>query len=134
MISIEDELFNDIRTALQTQFPGIDVLGRLTLSPSVLPCACIVESDNYVYDRTIDSGSNENHVVSVIETNIYSASASGAKVEANSIFAVIDNILIRSGYRRLFRRPFEDPNNPTLYRLISRYEAVVGKNSTIYRG
>ena len=132
MIDVENEIFTGIAIELRTRFPGINVYGEDVRTPSMFPCATIVEADNYTVKSTQDSGSNENHANLMYEVNIYSNKTSGKKTECKEILAVIDDILLGLGFTRTMKNPVS-MDDATIFRMVARYTAIVSKNQTIYR-
>lgn len=133
MIDIENTLFNDIATILRDKYgENFTVYGETVLAPSVFPCACIEEADNYSYTPTQDSSGNENHAQLVYEVNIYSNKTNGKKTECKGILAVIDEFFTGIGFTRTTKQPIS-LDDATKYRLFARYSAVVSKDFTIYR-
>jgi hypothetical protein len=108
------------------------VYGEDVRTPSSFPCVTIVEADNYAVKSTQDSGCNENHANLMYEVNVYSNRASGRKSECKEILAVIDDMLLGLGFTRTMKNPVS-MDDATIYRVISRYTAIVSKNQTIYR-
>lgn len=132
MIDIENEIFTRVATELRSRFNGVSVYGEDVRTPSSFPCVTIVEADNYTVKNTQDSGSNENHANLMYEVNVYSNRASGRKSECKEILAVIDDMLLGLGFTRTMKNPVS-MDDATIYRVISRYTAIVSKNQTMYR-
>ena len=132
MIDIENEIFTAISKAVLAKFPKAKMSPETILSPSVFPCVCAEEADNYAVTSTQDSGSNENHANVMYEVNIYSNKVGGKKVECKAILKIIDGVFSDFGFTRTGMNPIP-MNDPTKYRLFARYKAVVSKNKTIYR-
>ncbi len=132
MIDIESMVYSMVSDAVRVAYPQAEVVSVTTFSPARFPCVCIEETDNYDLRSTQDSASNENHVVSVLEVNVYSNRASGKKTEAKDILSVVDNTLLSLGYSRTSRTPI-NLDDATKYRLFARYDAVISKDKTIYR-
>lgn len=133
MIDIENELFTKIATALRTQFSGIFVTGEYVAAPPSFPCAMIVEADNITYRESQTSTENENHATVMYEVNVYSNKTSGRKSEAKAIMAVIDDIMLRLNFDRMFLDAVPNLHDATIYRLTARYIAVISKDEVIYR-
>lgn len=131
MIDCENEVFDKVYTALIASFPKINVTSEPNLSPASFPCASIYEADNQVYNKTQDSGSNENHVKVMFEVYVFSNKKSGRKTECKNIFNVIDETLLFMGFTRTTKQPLEPTDN--IYQIIGRYEAVISKNKTVFR-
>lgn len=132
MIDIENEVYKNIINKLTTVFPKIYAYGEQQSSIAKFPCVIIEEADNYAYDKTQDSCSLENHAVVMYEVNVYSNKSNGKKDECKQIQNIIDYQFERMGFTRISKIPMA-MNNATVYRIVSRYQAVVSKNKEIFR-
>lgn len=132
MADVENQIFTRLATVLRIAFPGVFVQGRLTLVPSQFPCVCIEEADSYSYRDSRDTASNENHSEVMYEINVYSNKEVGAKDECKSIFAIADEEMNLLGFTRTAKMPI-DTGDATKYRMIGRFQAVIGKDEKIYR-
>lgn len=132
MIDIENQIFTAVATALRAEFPSITVEGITNYSPSSFPFVSLEETDNYSYDATRDTNSNNNHSVVTYEANIYSNKTSTRKSEAKDILAVLDTTLLNLGFTRTVRQPI-NLDDASKYRIFARYVAIVGEDETIYR-
>lgn len=133
MIDIENQIFNDIATALRDQFEGIFVTGEYIPVLPHFPCATIREYDNYADTETATTSSTENHVIVVFDVNIYSNKTTGRKAECKAIAKVIDEIFVSYNFTRTMLQPIPNELDSTIYRITGRYEAEVDKNEVIYR-
>lgn len=93
----------------------------------------ISEISNLSYSRTANSSTSENHVVVVYEINIFSNKTNFKKSECKSITKSIDEQLLGLGFTRIMCEPIPNIENPSVYRVVARYKAVVGSNDCIYR-
>lgn len=132
MIDIENKVINSVSNALTAKYPKIEVISDITLTPSKFPCVFIYEADNYIYTRTIDSGSNENHVQVMYEINAYTNDRTGKKNKCKEIFNVADEAMLNLGFERIAKTSIPT-NNATQYRIVGRYVGVVSKDNIIYR-
>ena len=132
MIDVENEVFDKIYECLIAKFPQINVTSDYVAMPQEFPCASIYEADNFTYEKSQDSASNENHVRVMYEVYVFSNKKSGRKTECKSIFEVIDEKMLRMGFTRIIKKPLPQDDGES-YRLIGRYEAVISKNKQIYR-
>lgn len=132
MIDIENDVFTKVSSAVLTQFPNAKLSGEEVRSPSEFPFVSIEEADNYTYENTIDSGSNENHAVVMYEINVYSNKGAGKKAECKAIFALIDEVMLSFGFTRTMKNPIKN-DTATVYRIIARYTAVVSQEKKFYR-
>lgn len=133
MIDIENEVFNTVATEVRTKYPDIYMVGEYVKTPSEFPCVSLVEMDNQSYQSTEDSGSSENHAVLMYEVNVYSNKTVGKKSECKAIAALIDERMLALGFARTMLQPIPNLDDATLYRMVSRYSAIVSKNKVIYR-
>ena len=127
MIDIENDVFNAVATALRTEHVGIWVSGEFVDSPAKFPAVTIVESDNRVFER-MRTRRIENAVRVMYEVQIYSNKASGKKAEAKAIADTADGVFARLGFTRTMRSQVANLKDATIYRIVCRYEAVVGEN------
>lgn len=133
MIDIYNQIFEIVATALETSFPNIVIMDSLETVPSSFPAVVIEEADNYVNQRTSDSGNIENTVKVMYEIDVFTNKAKGKKSQAKQIHKVIDEILGGFNFRRMNRTFLPMADNTTL-RLHSNYTAEVDSNNNIYRG
>lgn len=132
MIDYEDEILTAIQDGLEAAgLQNVAMFDELILAPSVFPCVCVEEIDNYTDVSTVDSGSNENHAVTAYEVNVYSNSIQNKRRECKDIFAVVSDVLTGSGFMRLSSNPISF-NNSTAYRIVGRFRAVISKEGQIY--
>lgn len=133
MINVENEIFNIIATAVQSEYPDAYVVGEYVKSPSRFPCVSIVEIDNMAYEKTQSSGSLENHADVSYEVNIYSNKTSGKKSECKAIASLIDNEFATLGFSRTMLQPIPNVDDATIYRMLGRYRGVVSKDNFVFR-
>ena len=133
MIDIEFELFDLIAGKLREAYPGIYVTGVYERSPASFPCVSIVEISNTVYRNSSTNVEEEVHAAVTYEVNVYSNKKSGKKAQCKAIMQTADNAFAEIGFTRRMLEPIPNIEDATIYRLIGRYRAVVGKDSTIYR-
>jgi len=131
MIDIENEIVTLVYNTVTPIYESAQVVSELNLSPSVFPNICVEEISNVTYNSSADSKSNENHADIIIEVNIFTNRISGKKTQAKDIENLINNALVSVGFTRTMSTPIA-LNNGTMYRRVSRYNAVVDKNNTIF--
>ena len=127
MIDIENDVFNELATELRSQHNGILVAGESIDSPAKFPAVTIVEADNRIFER-MRTRKIENAVRVMYEMQIYSNKASGKKAEAKAIADTADGVFARLGFTRTMRSQVANLKDATIYRIVCRYEAVVGEN------
>jgi hypothetical protein len=133
MIDVENDIFNDVATAVRTKYPDIYMVGEYVKTPPRFPCVSLVEMDNQSYQRTEDSGSVEKHASLMYEVNIYSNKQVGKKAECRAIAALIDERMLALGFARTMLQPIPNLDDATIYRMVGRYSAVISKDKVIYR-
>ena len=132
MIDIENEIITKIHDKIIVSYPNAKFESVLNLNPSDFPCICIEEIDNTSYSMSIDSASNENHAAVVFEINIFTNNATGKKGTAKAILSDIDSLMMSMGFSRILKNPIS-LDEGTKYRIVTRYNATVSADHTIYR-
>lgn len=132
MIDFDNDITGAVETALEAAYPIAFLYDEPLPVDASFPCVVMEEIDNYIDQRTIDSGSNENHVVAAYEISVYSNRTRNKKQECKDIFAVVSDTLTGLGFTRLSANP-TSMIDATVYRLIGRFTAVVSKEGEIYR-
>lgn len=126
MIDIENLVLNNVKTALITEYPNINVVSEYLNAPASFPCVSVVEEDNSVYQRSQDSDNNENHVKVMFSVNVYSNKTTGKKTEAKAIMKVVDSAFSSMKFTRTMKQTVNNIDT-SIYRYTARYEAVIGK-------
>ena len=132
MIDIENQVFQAVATAFRAAYPNGFIAGEYVAQPPKFPAVSVVEMDNSVYQRGVDSGSIENFANVMYQVDIYSNKASGKKAQCKAIAALIDEQFAALGLVRSFMNPVQNINDATVYRMTGRYRGVVDKNQTVY--
>ena len=131
MINNASEIFTRLTTALQSEDSSVKTASVYTNSPTDYPFVSIEMIGNSVYERGIDSGDIENFANIDYEINVYTKGNSKMS-KAYKLLGVADDFMKSIGFTRIIATPMQDQNE-TLYRLVARYEAVVGKDLKVYR-
>ena len=132
MIDIENEVYTAVAKHLRGKFKSIFLTGEYVESPPKFPAVSLIEIDNTSYDRTQSSDSSENHAEVVYEVNVYANSGKN-KSECKAIMREADSVLQSLGFTRIMCEPIMNMADPTIYRMVGRYQGVVSLNKTIYR-
>ena len=135
MIDCENEVYSTVVAALRAKYPSMNPSsGEKQPTQADMPPAVGREVDNSTYSRSLDSSSQENHATVMWQWEAYSNKAVGRKSECKAIVAVIDTQMFNMGFLRVGSGPMEMPNaNASIYRMVSRYKAVISKDKAIYR-
>ena len=131
MIDIENDVFSYVANAIRAEHLDAYVVGEFVDVPARFPAVTIVEADNRVYEqmRTLNI---ENAVRVMYECNVYTNKASGKKTQAKEIATTMDEAFTSIGFTRTFREQVPNLNSATIYRIVCRYEAIIGSNFMIY--
>ena len=132
MIDVENQVYQTIATAFRTAYPNGFISGEYVAQPPKFPAVSIVEMDNSVYQRGIDSGAIENFAQVMYQVDVYSNKAQGKKAECKTIIALIDEELAGMGFTRMFMNPVQILNDATIYRMTGRYRGVVSQDEKVY--
>ena len=133
MIDAESEIFTAVSTPLREQYKKIFVTGEYVNAPSTFPCVSLVEIDNASFRETMTQEGEETHAAVTYELNVYSNKQTGKKTECKQIAALVDSILIKLNFTRMMLEPVPNLADPTIYRMLGRYRAVIDRDHTIYR-
>ena len=127
MIDCESDVFDTVAAELRSKHAGIFVAGEFVDSPAKFPAVTIVEADNRIFEQ-MRTRRIENAVRVMYEVQIFSNKASGKKAEAKSIADTADGVFASLGFTRTMRSQVANLKDATIYRIVCRYEAVVGEN------
>lgn len=132
MIDVESIIFTKIARKLRSKFKGITVSDDDVNAPAKFPYVSVVEKDNYSSADKMDSSIREKFATVMYEVNVYSNKSGLKKSEARAIMGEIDRMFIGMNFSRLVMNPVKNVENPTIYRLVSRYRAETD-GETFYR-
>ena len=132
MIDIEKLIYTPIAEALRAKFEGISVSGEYVNEPAKFPYVSIVEQDNYMSTKRLDSSESEKFATLMYEVNVYSDKAGSKKSTCREIMNMVDDMLYKRNFIRLSRSPVPNMENGTIYRLVARYRAETD-GTNIYR-
>jgi len=131
MIDVENLVVDTISKALKASaYSSTYVTTEYTDTPSSFPCVSIFEADNYAYQKTQDNDLKEHHTNVMYEINVYSNKTKGSKTEAKNIMEIVDNTMQNNKFTRTVKQPIPNKDK-TIYRIVARYEAVIGDYQTI---
>lgn len=134
MIDFENQIFTLIATSLREKYgQGIYITGEpVSTVQKVFPAVSIIERSNTIYQRTRSTDIIENHATLMYEIDVYSNLTKGKKQQAKEITAIINDILIKHNFTRTFCEPLENLSNNKIYRIKSRFNAVIDIDGTFY--
>lgn len=132
MIDVESQVYTLCVTALETEFPTINVASEYVRQPATFPHVSIVEMDNYTDTRSADNSLEDRFADIVYQVDIYSTKDYGKKSECRKIANIIDQALIGFGFIRLSLQPLQNLEDGTIYRITGRYRAIVDELERIH--
>lgn len=132
MIDFEADIYTAVREAMLEAHPEVYMTGDLERQPAKFPCAMLYESGNSAYRITQDSGSLENHAEVNFTAEVYTIKRSSRKSEARDILQTIDDTMRKRGFTRMSMTPVPNYADATIYRLVARYRAVIGRDGLVY--
>lgn len=132
MIDIEKLVYTPIAEALRAKFEGVSVSGEYVNEPAKFPYVSIVEQDNYMSTKRLDSSESEKFATLMYEVNVYSDKAGSKKSTCREIMNMVDDMLYKRNFIRLSLSPVPNMENGTIYRLVARYRAETD-GTNIYR-
>lgn len=139
MIDIENIIYTTLKKVLvnECKLNPQFISTEIVLKPKNYPWVTIIEMMNIPYSKTQTNDDIENHVDVVYEINVYTNDKNGKKSRCKKIISTVDTKMKNLGFRRIMLSPIPNANDPTIYRIIARYEAIVSKENkekyTIYR-
>lgn len=133
MIDLETEIFNEVASAVRSEYPNTFITGEYVRTPPSFPCISVEERSNTPYRNTQNSSSLENHVVLMYEINVYSNRRSERKAECRQLIEIVDNTFSKLGFNRSMLNSIPNLEDATIYRVTARYEAIADQNHVIYR-
>lgn len=133
MIDIENQIYTKCRNAILKEFPNAFITGIPTSTPAKFPAIYIEEKDNMTFFPALSTSADDGYAIVLYEVNIYSNDKTSKKSECKFIRDIVDNVFLKYNFTRLSSNPVTNYDDSTIYRIVSRYRAVVGKDSIIYR-
>lgn len=132
MIDVEAVIFNTIATAFDNAYPAGSRYSEENVSPAKFPCLTLIETDNYTYERSLDTAMTEHDAWLTYEVNVYSNKSFGAKQECKAIVSLVDEQMQHLGFTRTFCSQTKNADQK-IYRMTARYRAVISEKYRIYR-
>lgn len=132
MIDVENLVIDTVSKAIKadTTYANTTISSEYTDTPSDFPFVSIVEADNSTYRRTQDNDLKEHHTNVMYEVNVFSNKITGKKTEAKKIMEIVDSSFQNMKFTRTFKNAIPNKDK-TIYRIVARYEAVIGEGQTI---
>lgn len=133
MIDFENEIFDGVAKAVRAKFPNATVTSANLIAPAEFPAAMVFEASNVVDETMSDSGCIERGAFVAYDAYAYSNAKRGAKSQAKSVMAAIDDFMSAHNFTRTYSAQGPHESNGSIYQVYCRYVATVGENGKIYR-
>lgn len=133
MTDIENEVIDSVSTGVKAIYSSAVISTDNQNFPDSFPTVFVTESNNLTYEQSLDS-SGEKHSSVMYTIKIYSNSKNGRKAQCRAIMAIVDGIMLGLGFLRIQMNPIETIDSVRgIAFILTRYRAVVSKDSVIYR-
>lgn len=132
MIDVENLVIDTVSKAIKADstYANTEVSSEYTDTPASFPFVSVIEEDNSTYQKTQDNDLKEHHTKVMYEVNVFSNKTVGKKTEAKKIMEIVDSALQNIKFTRTFKNAIPNKDK-TIYRIVARYEAVIGEGQTI---
>lgn len=131
MIDVEDKVFNALYEVIIAQYPGAYITSEYVRKPKAFPHISIMEAYNTSHVPAASLSNIDNASNLMYEVNIYSNLQSGKKTEAKDILAIINDKFSIMGFIRGSVNTVPNLEDSTIYRIVARYERVIGNSEEV---
>lgn len=132
MIDYEVDIFDEMARIVYAGWPGAYVSGEHVERPASFPCVTIIETVNQEDASRADTSGEERSAIVSYTVNVYSNSQSEAKGQCRAILDALDRRFRFYNFTRGFARPVNNAADPTVYRLVARFNGVIGSDGKHY--
>lgn len=102
-----------------------------TESPEKFPAVSIIQANSSVREDRRTTFVVENGAQLLYEVNVFS-NRLDAKIQAGKIMDNVNEAFAKYGFVRTLRRPVQNYQSPSIYRIVARFEASIGIDDHIY--
>lgn len=132
MIDYSNEIFNVVAVRLRSIYSGIRVVGEYVQTPTTFPCVAVDETQNVPVH--LDSATENKYARVQYRIQVFSNLESGKRAQARGIYSEADKVMQELGLVCKSYTTTPQIYNAEIYSITATYEAVFGKDGTIYRG
>lgn len=130
MIDIENYVFTTLKNAILEKYPDAVVQGDYVEEMERFPAVTINEIGNATLRRMQDEEPVEHYATITYEVNVYCNARLGKKAMGKDILNIVDGVMLSMKFSKGLTRRLPAVNNTrTVYRLYSRYTAVVDEGT-----
>ena len=131
MIDYSNEIFNAVAVDLRLAFEGIKVTGEYVATPSHFPTVTLDETQNVPIH--LDSARQNKYARVQYRAQVFT-NGEGKRAMARKIYKALDEKMQELGLICITYSTTPAIYNSELYCITATFEAVIGRNGTIYRG
>ena len=132
MIDYEIDIFDEMARIVYAGWPTAYVTGEYVERPASFPCVTIIETVNQEDTSRRDSSGEEKAALLSYVVNVYSNSVTEAKQQCRAIMSALDDRFRFYNFARAFVRPVNNASDPTVYRLVGRWNGVLSNDGIHY--
>lgn len=130
MVDIENYVFTKLEEAIHEQYPEAVVVGDYIEELASFPTITINEIMNATLRRMQDEEPTEHYATVTYEVNVYCDDRLGKKAKCKAILDIVDGVMFGMKFTKGLTRRLPSVNNTrTIYRMYSRYTAVVDEGT-----
>lgn len=129
MIDVEIDVFDRVYPSVTAVIPKKNFKSMYVPNPSSFPFATLMEVDNFTDTKHRSSALDEEYAVVTYEANSYAMD----KRQCRRVADAIDKEMVRLNFARLSMQFIPNLADPTLFRIVARYQAIADGNKVIYR-
>lgn len=130
MIDIEIQVFNIVRNAIISKYPDAFISSENIRQLTKFPSVQILELDNSTYTKSFVNG-KENHCKVLYQIDVY-CNGNDKKEICRDITNLIDSELVKYGFTRKMSGGMANVEDANIYRHVSTYTGIVGRDNYIY--
>lgn len=133
MIDYEVDIFDEVATAVLSKFKNAFVSSEYVEAPSDFPAVSVIETGNLPDLQRESTSYVEEMALVTYEVNVFTNSGADAKSDCKKIVDIIDGVFRDCNMTRIFCRPIDNFKDPSIYRMVARYNGAVNKEFVMYK-
>lgn len=124
MIDFENYYVNAVAEAVRVKYPDAEIVSTFIPRPSAFPHVFIRETDNAADAASFTLDGHEANARLSYTIDIHSNSETDKKRICREILAIVDSVMAKHYFRRIFANPFPNENDAAIYRITARYQKI----------
>lgn len=123
MVDIFHDVFDELYTEMQTEYPEAVMASEYVRSPADFPFVSVEQADSYQTRQRLDSSAAERFSTITLRINVYSNKTTAKQEECRTIMNILDRKLYCMNFVRISMSPIPNMEDATIYRLVAMYRA-----------